>query len=224
MKTNITDLATNTLDTLDKVRTVTFNWNSSPNTNQQIGFIAQDIQQYYPDLVYTDPKTGYLSVNYEKITPVLVESIRELNLKLTNIQTFATSSDTTFLTYLENWLGSATNGVKDFFAGKVHTQELCVGDSSSETCITKAQLDQLLSNQNTQPSVPVITPPVVTPDPSTGDQTPTVTPPVITPDPTTQTPTVTPPVVTPPVTPDPTAVVTPTPDPSDPSTSSTTSN
>ena len=146
------------------------------------------------------------------MAPVLVESIRELNLKLTDIQTFATSTDTTFLTELENWLASATNGIANIFSQKVTTNQLCIGT----TCITQSDLDafktwEATQNQNgggTSPAAPVVVPavtpsvPPVVPDPSSNTQTPTVTPPDPTvtspsPDPSTQTPSVTPPVVTP---------------------------
>lgn len=43
---------------------------------KQIGFIAQEIEKIYPELVLTD-KEGYKSVDYSKLTPVLVEAIKE---------------------------------------------------------------------------------------------------------------------------------------------------
>ncbi|MDO8576433.1 MAG: DUF5011 domain-containing protein, partial [bacterium] len=45
------------------------------------------------------------------------------------------------------WLADAGNGIADFFAGRVHTKELCVGENGNETCITKTQLDNLLAGQ-----------------------------------------------------------------------------
>ncbi|GAB5555100.1 MAG: hypothetical protein Sapg2KO_46910 [Saprospiraceae bacterium] len=45
-------------------------------TAQQIGFIAQDIEKLFPEMVDTD-EAGYKSVNYGKLTPVLVEAIKE---------------------------------------------------------------------------------------------------------------------------------------------------
>jgi hypothetical protein len=44
---------------------------------KQIGFIAQEIETIFPELVFTD-EDGYKSVDYAKITPVLVEAIKEL--------------------------------------------------------------------------------------------------------------------------------------------------
>jgi hypothetical protein len=45
-------------------------------SNRQIGFIAQDIEKIYPELVMTD-KDGYKSVDYSRLTPVLVEAMKE---------------------------------------------------------------------------------------------------------------------------------------------------
>lgn len=42
-----------------------------------IGFLAQDVQKVYPQLVYAD-KDGMLSVDYVSLIPVLVESIKEI--------------------------------------------------------------------------------------------------------------------------------------------------
>lgn len=45
--------------------------------DRQIGFIAQEIEKIFPEMVVTDTK-GYKSVDYARLTPVLVEAIKEL--------------------------------------------------------------------------------------------------------------------------------------------------
>ena len=44
---------------------------------RQIGLIAQEVEKIYPELVLTDVD-GYKSVDYSKLTPILVEAIKEL--------------------------------------------------------------------------------------------------------------------------------------------------
>lgn len=44
--------------------------------DKQIGFIAQDIEKLYPEVVHTG-KDGYKSVDYSKLTPILVEAMKE---------------------------------------------------------------------------------------------------------------------------------------------------
>ena len=41
------------------------------------GFIAQELQQVYPELVY-EQDNGFLAINYVELIPVLVQSIKEL--------------------------------------------------------------------------------------------------------------------------------------------------
>ena len=52
---------------------------------KQIGFIAQDLEKIYPELVRTD-KGGFKSVAYSSMTPILVEAIKELNLKIESLE------------------------------------------------------------------------------------------------------------------------------------------
>ncbi|MEI8223491.1 MAG: tail fiber domain-containing protein, partial [bacterium] len=148
LKTNITDLSNNILDSLSRVRTVTYNWKSSPGSNQMIGFLAQDLEQYFPQLVTTD-KQGQKSVNYANMTPVLVEAIRELNVKLATIQT--TAATVTDHTGLVAWFADAANGIGDLFVSSIHAKnEVCIDD----VCVTKADL-QTLVNQRTG-AIPVV--------------------------------------------------------------------
>ena len=46
------------------------------NNNQQVGVIAQEIEQIIPEVVATD-NNGFKSVDYAKLTPVLIEAIKE---------------------------------------------------------------------------------------------------------------------------------------------------
>jgi hypothetical protein len=43
---------------------------------RQIGFSAQEIEKLFPEIVQTDAE-GYKSVDYSRMTPVLVEAIKE---------------------------------------------------------------------------------------------------------------------------------------------------
>ena len=47
------------------------------NDNKQVGLIAQDVEKIYPELVQTDAE-GFKSIDYAKLTPILVEAIKEL--------------------------------------------------------------------------------------------------------------------------------------------------
>jgi len=78
LKDNIKNIE-NPLDKISKINGVTFNWNSSQDTytGSDIGVIAQEIEEIIPEAV-TTRDTGYKAVKYEKIIPLLIESIKEL--------------------------------------------------------------------------------------------------------------------------------------------------
>ena len=46
---------------------------------KQNGFIAQDVEKLFPNLVYTRPD-GFKTVDYEMLVPSLTEAIKELKL------------------------------------------------------------------------------------------------------------------------------------------------
>ncbi len=52
---------------------------------EQIGFIAQDLQKIFPELVIQD-KDGKLGVNYIGLVPVLVEAIKEQQIEIEQIK------------------------------------------------------------------------------------------------------------------------------------------
>ncbi len=79
-KKNILPL-NNALKDILKLQGVTYNWRKDEfpdkgfTDNTQIGFIAQDIEKIFPQMVFTDDK-GYKSVDYSRLTPVLVEALK----------------------------------------------------------------------------------------------------------------------------------------------------
>ena len=74
----------NALINVLKMKGVNYYWKSKAypewdfNNRKQIGFIAQEIELIYPELVNTDEQ-GYKSVDYSKLTPILVEAIKDLS-------------------------------------------------------------------------------------------------------------------------------------------------
>jgi len=80
-KTNILPL-NSALPKLMIMQPVTYNWkvkefsNRGFTTDLQIGFIAQDVQKLFPELVTTGTD-GYLSLDYSKVTPILVKAVQE---------------------------------------------------------------------------------------------------------------------------------------------------
>jgi cytoskeletal protein CcmA (bactofilin family) len=77
LKKNIVNLD-GALDKIDLIRGVYHDWiDESQSKDRQIGVIAQEIQAVYPELVM-EGGNGFLSVNYPKLTAVLLQSVKEL--------------------------------------------------------------------------------------------------------------------------------------------------
>ncbi|WP_333663696.1 tail fiber domain-containing protein [Chishuiella changwenlii] len=78
------------LSKLTKLEGVTYYWNDDKTGTErpkekQIGFIAQNIQQVFPEKVTTD-KQGYLQTAYGDYDAIFVESIKALNEKIKVIE------------------------------------------------------------------------------------------------------------------------------------------
>lgn len=74
---------------LDGIR---YNWRKDEfpdnyfNDRRQIGFIAQEVEKVFLEIVNTNDK-GYKSIDYAKLTPVLVEAIKELKAENDHLKT-----------------------------------------------------------------------------------------------------------------------------------------
>ena len=79
LKENIKKIE-NPLEAVSKLNGVTYDWKS--NGKSSVGVIAQDVQKVFPDLVKeVQPLEGdekRLTVNYDGLIGVLIESIKEL--------------------------------------------------------------------------------------------------------------------------------------------------
>jgi trimeric autotransporter adhesin len=81
LKKNITPVM-NALNSVLALKGVNFDWNIEQypgmgfKDTKQVGFIAQDVEKVIPELVIEGPD-GFKSIDYSKISPVLVEAIKE---------------------------------------------------------------------------------------------------------------------------------------------------
>lgn len=78
------------VEKLKLIRGVTYQYKSKEfpgmgfTDGMQMGFIAQEVEKVFPELVTTDDK-GYKYVDYPKITPVMLEAIKEQQQEIDNL-------------------------------------------------------------------------------------------------------------------------------------------
>jgi len=86
LKENIEEISYGT-ETILNLKPVFYNWKDKEKLGSQreIGFIAQEINEYIPEVVGTNVD-GTLSVDYPKLTAVLVKTIQEMNTRISQLE------------------------------------------------------------------------------------------------------------------------------------------
>ena len=94
LKEKITTL--NPEQSLNKVlalESVSFEWKHAPERGEQIGLIAQQVEEVVPQVVHeadrysdNDQETKYKRVDYDKIVPLLVDSIKVLTARVEELE------------------------------------------------------------------------------------------------------------------------------------------
>jgi Chaperone of endosialidase len=157
LKKNIATLDDSYLPKIMSLKPVKYNWNNELDTDGlHNGFIAQDLEQVFPDLVATDAN-GMKSVFYTNLIPYTIKAIQEINIEILGLNNLEKPNG--FRDSLVAWMGNAGNRITRIFTG-----EICLTDSSgSSECINKTelrQLKQLLQNQTAPVPNPTPTPEV----------------------------------------------------------------
>lgn len=89
LKKNVKKL-TNALSKVRQLQGVSFEWKAdqterhSPGKEKQIGFIAQDVKEIFPEVVGQDD-AGHYTISYSLLVPVLVEALKEQELVIAEL-------------------------------------------------------------------------------------------------------------------------------------------
>ena len=77
------------IEKISQLQGVNFTWNDkSPDAVQgapDIGVIAQSVQKIMPEAITTNPD-GYLSVYYYKLIPLLIETVKEQEIRISDLE------------------------------------------------------------------------------------------------------------------------------------------
>ncbi|MBP9821689.1 MAG: tail fiber domain-containing protein [Candidatus Pacebacteria bacterium] len=148
LKKDIETLESGLVDIL-ALRPVTYRLrNEDDSVSVTTGLIAQEVEEVLPKLV-KHQSDGMLTLNYGGLTPFLVKAIQELDIHIKGIQNF---EDETFISRLQDWLASATNGIQNIFSNRIETNEFCVGS----VCVNEEEFgeikDYIINNGGSQSS------------------------------------------------------------------------
>jgi hypothetical protein len=75
LKTNLQPLE-NTLSKLLDINTYTFNWINETD-RVDLGMVAQEVEEIFPRLVFTNSVDGYKGIHYDKFSSILAKAIQE---------------------------------------------------------------------------------------------------------------------------------------------------
>jgi hypothetical protein len=128
--------ASSSLAAIEALNPVSYFRIDQPGTNENLGFIAQAVQQIFPQLVSTTSATaltpgGTLTLNYEGLIAPMVSAIQALSAEITSIEN-------TIADFAQSFVSN------DITANN----ELCVGT----TCVTPAQFQAMFAAANASQS------------------------------------------------------------------------
>ena len=98
LKTNISDISSQTSSLLYNLRPVSYKFNNNDTIhfrydsdaqelkNTHFGLIAQELKEVYPNLVYENEGDSYLSINYTELIPLLIGTIQEQNERISALE------------------------------------------------------------------------------------------------------------------------------------------
>jgi len=80
LKRNVEPL-NNSLIHIQRLNGIRYNLKGEPNSRKRLGVIAQDVEAVYPEAVILK-EDGFKGVSYNQLVPVLLEAIKELNVRV----------------------------------------------------------------------------------------------------------------------------------------------
>jgi Chaperone of endosialidase len=75
----------NGLEIVSKLRPVVFDWKTKDLKND-IGLIAEEVNEIVPNLVGLDNKGEVVGIDYSKLTPILIQAVKELSLEIEKLK------------------------------------------------------------------------------------------------------------------------------------------
>jgi len=82
LKTNVKELVNNEILNLNPVE---FNFKSDESQKKHFGFIAQEMEKIFPDLV-SNEQLGYKTVNYIELIPLMLSKMKQMQTEIDSLK------------------------------------------------------------------------------------------------------------------------------------------
>jgi hypothetical protein len=132
---NISSTSVSVLDKVIGLKPYTYNWKSDPDGIRDIGLIAQDVENIFPEITFTNKTDGYKGINYSRLPVILISAIQELNNKLIQAGSYVVDGVASFVSIITDKFLANEADIKN-----IKTQQVCIG----ETCLDEVMLKEII--------------------------------------------------------------------------------
>ena len=85
LKININEIESNATDHLFQLNPIHFNYKNDENNVLHYGFLAQDVEKCFPELVGSND-LGYKTVNYQEFIPLMLAKIKVMQEEINELK------------------------------------------------------------------------------------------------------------------------------------------
>jgi hypothetical protein len=128
----------NALETINELNPIYFDWTAEYGGAHDLGFIAEEVGIIIPEIVaWEENGIDAKSIDYARLSTIAIAGIKEMNLKITNINDMEINND--WRDSITAWMANAENKITRIFTG-----EICLTDPGEEAvCINRTELQSL---------------------------------------------------------------------------------
>lgn len=86
LKENILSINNEKIDDLFTINPILFNYKHEHSNNKHFGVLAQEVEKVFPELVKNNNISGYKSVNYQELIPIMLAKMKQMQYEIDEIK------------------------------------------------------------------------------------------------------------------------------------------
>lgn len=91
LKKNICEIEKQEVDRLFTLNPILFNYKDDAKNKKHYGFLAQDVEKIFPELVH-DNMLGYKTVNYQEFMPLMLSKMKDMQNEIDKLKNIVNST------------------------------------------------------------------------------------------------------------------------------------